>query len=45
MVHVPAPGHDVVRAQPIRSVWRAVPWLLLGAWLAILPTRNASAMP
>ncbi len=34
-------AHD----RPIRSVLRAAPWLLLGAWLAILPTQNASAMP
>lgn len=29
----------------IRSILRSVPLLLLGAWLALLPTQSASAMP
>ncbi|MGS0998212.1 hypothetical protein [Rhodanobacter sp. UC4451_H18] len=42
---LPSPGSGTERARATRSLWRAVPWLLLGAWLAILPTQNASAMP
>jgi hypothetical protein len=41
----PPPHRRVRRRRRLRALLRAVPLLLLGAWLALLPTQEASAMP